>query len=135
MAERQGNKFRKILRARELRKESTKAETALWQFLRDRFLFSKKFRRQHRFHGFILDFYCPEEKLAIELDGPIHLKQKAYDLARQKIIEKHGLKLIRFNNDEVFNDLGNILEKIKLNFSRPSLRLRRREGGRLRGSG
>ena len=70
-------KLRKILKARELRKELTETEKRLWKYLRDRRFFNKKFRRQHIFRGFILDFYCPEEKLAIELDGPMWSSVKA----------------------------------------------------------
>ena len=106
-------KLRKILKARELRKELTEAEKALWKYLRDRRFFKKKFRRQHVFRGFILDFYCPEDKLAIELDGPIHLKQKDYDFLRQKCIEDHGIKMLRFKNEEVINNLKNVLQTIK----------------------
>ena len=107
------NKISKILRARELRKESTEAEQALWQYLRDRNFFGKKFRRQHIFYGFILDFYCPKDKLAIELDGSIHSKQKDYDFARQSVIINHGVKVLRFKNREVLTNIKDVLKSIK----------------------
>ena len=111
------NKLPKILRARELRKESTKAEAALWRHLKDRNFFNKKFRRQHIFHGFILDFYCFESKLGIELDGSIHSKRKNYDIARQNIIEDFSVKILRFSNNEVLTEIKKVLASIKENLS------------------
>ncbi|MFH1683877.1 MAG: endonuclease domain-containing protein [Candidatus Margulisiibacteriota bacterium] len=96
MERKKKNKPAKVLWARELRQRSTKAEQFLWQYLRDRRLFNKKFRRQHVFEGYVLDFYCPEDRLAIELDGPVHLKQKGYDEVRQDVIEDAGLEVLRF---------------------------------------
>ncbi|MCX5750558.1 MAG: DUF559 domain-containing protein [Candidatus Saganbacteria bacterium] len=113
-------KRRKMLRARELRKESTKAEQILWPCLRNRRFFGKKFRRQYVFYGFILDFYCPEYKLGIELDGPVHLKQQEYDALRQKIIEEQGVKIIRFSNKEVVANINNVLCIIKNHLCFPS---------------
>jgi len=110
-------KLSKILKARELRRELTEVEKILWKYLRDRSFFNKKFRRQHVFRGFILDFYCPEEKLAIELDGSVHLKQKDYDSLRQKCIEDHGIKVLHFKNKEITNSLRNVLQTIKKNLS------------------
>jgi len=65
----------KIALARKFRKESTGAEERLWWLLRNRFMLGFKFRRQYLFRGFIIDFYCPQARLAIELDGGIHEKQ------------------------------------------------------------
>ena len=107
------NRLNKIRRARELRKEQTEAEEILWKYLRDRGFFGKKFRRQHIIRGFILDFYCPERKIAIELDGSIHLKQKDYDLARQTLIESYGLHFLRFNNLDIQNNIKKVLLTIK----------------------
>ena len=108
---------KKVLRARELRKESTEAEQFLWQYLRNRKFLNKKFRRQHVFCGFILDFYCSENQLGIELDGSIHLKQKEDDILRQKIIEEQGVKIIRFKNKEVFTNIENVLSIIEKHIS------------------
>lgn len=110
---RHSKKLTKILRARELRKDQTRAEQILWQYLRDRTFFKKKFRRQHIHRGFIIDFYCPEDKLAIELDGPIHLKQKESDSERQNIIEDSGIKVLRFKNKEILGNLKEVLRAIK----------------------
>lgn len=128
-----GNNLSKIIFARKLRKSPTKAEQVLWQFLKDRNFLGKKFRRQYLFRGFILDFYCPEEKLAIELDGSIHLKQKAYDLARQEFIESFNLRFLRINNEDIFKNMNNVLERIKQSLTDPLHD--NGEGGSLNGSG
>ncbi|MFH1683397.1 MAG: endonuclease domain-containing protein, partial [Candidatus Margulisiibacteriota bacterium] len=111
----QSKKLSKILFARELRKEQTEAEQVLWQYLRDRNFFNTKFRRQHIHLGCILDFYCPEAKLAIEIDGCVHLKQKEYDIERQNIIEDSGIKVLRFKNKDVLGNIKEVLKTIKKN--------------------
>jgi very-short-patch-repair endonuclease len=113
-------KLAKALRSRELRRAQTEAEKVLWRYLRNRHLTGRKFRRQYVFKGFILDFYCAEEKIAIELDGPIHLKQQAYDAPRQEFIEDNGIKVIRFKNEMVFKDINKVLGIIKSSFPSPS---------------
>jgi very-short-patch-repair endonuclease len=120
MGQRKERKLSKILKARELRKELTKAERLLWRYLRDRKFFGRKFRRQHIFRGFILDFYCPENKLAIELDGLVHLKQKDYDSLRQGCIEDFGVKVLRFRNKDILGDLKRVLKTIKDHLTFPS---------------
>ena len=110
-------KLPKILLARELRKEQTETEKILWQYLRDRKFQGKKFRRQHVISGFIADFYCPEEKLVIELDGSVHLTQKEYDNERQKIIEDLGIKVLRFKNKDVQCKIKKVLLTIKNNLN------------------
>ena len=82
-------------RARELRRQSTAAETRLWHFLRDRRLRGLKFRRQHAVGPYILDFYCSEARLAIEVDGGGHAEteQKAYDRERTRAIAARGIRL------------------------------------------
>jgi len=88
--------------ARELRQPQTPAEATLWQHLRNRNL-KYKFRRQHPIDFFIIDFYCAEAKLLIEIDGSSHLEkeQQEYDQARTEYLEAHGYKVIRFTNDDV----------------------------------
>lgn len=88
--------------ARELRKPQTPAETTLWNLLRNRNL-KYKFRRQHPIDFFIIDFYCAEAKLLIEIDGSSHLEkeQQGYDQARTEYLEARGYKVIRFTNDNV----------------------------------
>jgi very-short-patch-repair endonuclease len=113
-------KLPKILQAREFRKEPTEAERVLWEYLRDRRFFGKKFRRQHILRGFVVDFYCFEDRLAVELDGPIHLKQKDYDNARQNILKDFRIKILRFKNDEVLRDAQLVLRSIKNHLTIPS---------------
>ena len=88
--------------ARELRQPQTPAETTLWNLLRNRNL-KYKFRRQHPIDFFIIDFYCAEAKLLIEIDGSSHLEkeQQGYDQARTEYLEARGYKAIRFTNDNV----------------------------------
>ncbi len=88
--------------ARELRQPQTPAETTLWQHLRNRNL-QYKFRRQHPVDFFIIDFYCAEAKLLIEIDGASHLEkeQQEYDKTRTEYLEALGYKVIRFTNNDV----------------------------------
>ncbi len=100
--------------ANSLRRRATEAEEKLWPFLRNRKLNGLKFRRQHPVDRFILDFYCHECKLAVELDGGIHdsAYQQLYDEARTAILNRHGIRVIRFRNEEVLKDPQSVLEKI-----------------------
>ena len=101
-------------RANELRHAETEAEKKLWSLLRNRQLKGKKFRRQHAFTNYILDFYCHECKLAVELDGNFHASedQQLYDEARTSLLNEYGIKVIRFWNSEVMNEPEKVLEKI-----------------------
>jgi len=92
----------------------TEAEKIVWGKLKNRNVFKARFRRQHPIGCFIVDFYCHEYKLAIEIDGEIHLKNEVieYDDGRSHDIEKFGIKILRFTNNEVFNDLKKIIEEI-----------------------
>lgn len=107
------SRYNKILAARNLRKEMTPAETKLWKYLSDRGMVGLKFRRQHVISGFIVDFYCPEIKLAVEIDGDIHDSLKEYDSIRQQILEDKGIKFLRFRNDDVFQNINIVLRNIK----------------------
>ncbi len=88
--------------ARHLRKNQTVAETHMWSLLRKKEL-GTRFRRQHPMGHFILDFYAPEVRLAIEVDGAVHdlAEQKEYDNFRQKLIEQHNTEFMRFRNSEL----------------------------------
>ncbi len=101
------NTFQK---AHELRNNMTTAEKALWNILKDRRLFKVRFRRQHPVDIFILDFYCHALKLAIEVDGGIHLKRdvKEYDDGRTHDIEKFGIKILRFTNEQILNSMDEV---------------------------
>src|SRR6478736_1652456 len=100
--------------ARRMRKEPTAAEELLWDVLRNRKLGGFKFRRQQPFEGFIIDFYCDEAKLAIEVDGGIHLTpdQKRYDREREQYIKEFCVDTIRFTNEEVKEDMATVKKKI-----------------------
>ncbi len=101
-------------KAHQLRSEMTEAEKVLWQVLKNRRLFKVKFRRQHPVDIFIVDFYCHELKLAIEIDGGIHLNKEVaeYDDGRSHDIEKFGIKILRFTNDQVFRHRSSVIKEI-----------------------
>ena len=101
-------------RAEELRNNMTEAEQILWERLRKKQL-GIRFKAQHPIEQFIADFYCHKAKLVIEVDGKIHDFQKEYDEGRVAELEKYGLKIIRFTNDEVIQNIDQVIEKIKLN--------------------
>ena len=106
---------------KKLRNHGTSAEAYLWKHLQHRKLDGRKFRRQHSIENFIADFYCPEEKLIIELDGQVHMNAVAEekDLKRTAILEDLGFKVIRFENRSVFENLDWVLEEIRSNFGPP----------------
>lgn len=101
--------------ARELRQHQTKAEKVLWQQLRNRKLNGYKFRRQHYIERYVVDFYCAEKMLSVELDGKIHLdpEQALRDKERSLRLKEIGIKELRFTNEEIFDDIKNVLLKIK----------------------
>ena len=102
--------------ARQLRSSQTEAEQKLWIFLRNRQLKGKKFRRQHVIAEYVVDFYCHECKLIIELDGNYHKDEEAkgYDKARTNLLNEYGITVLRFWNEEVMKDIKKVLEKIGL---------------------
>lgn len=99
--------------ARELRQPQTPAEATLWRHLRNRNL-KFKFRRQHPVDFFIIDFYCAEAKLLIEIDGESHLatEQMEYDQARTEYLEELGYKVIRFTNNDVRYNINEVVSEI-----------------------
>ena len=101
-----------MIKARYLRHEETKAEKMLWQELRNRKL-GVKFRRQHPVDKFIIDFYTPEIKLGVELDGSAHKDSHEYDKLRTDLLENQNIKIIRFWNSEIEKNLERVIEKIK----------------------
>lgn len=107
----------KIIR-RSLRNDSTAAEATLWQGLKKSQLQGRKFRRQHSIGPYIVDFYCPDEKLAVELDGEVHTDpgRQDYDAEREAFLREQGLRIVRFENREVFEDVEVVLEGIALYF-------------------
>ncbi|EPR65653.1 N-6 DNA methylase [Cyclobacterium qasimii] len=103
---------------KELRNNLTPAEASLWTLLQNKKLDGRKFRRQHSVGNYILDFYCPSEKLAIELDGQGHFNevQAEYDRERDLFINAFGIKVLRFENKEVFENTESVLNAIKEEF-------------------
>jgi very-short-patch-repair endonuclease len=89
------------MKAKELRKDLTASEKILWSYLRRRQQLGMYFRRQHPYGIYILDFYCFEATLVIEVDGGIHLNQKEYDEERTRYLESSGLTVLRFRNQEI----------------------------------
>ena len=100
---------------RELRQSSTKAEKILWEYLKNKNLDGLKFRRQHPVDKFIADFYCHEKKLVVELDGAVHddKMNAQYDEARTYELKGSGIKVIRFRNTEVENNISFVLNEIR----------------------
>jgi very-short-patch-repair endonuclease len=100
-----------LARARELRQPLTPAEQKLWRYLRRKQLYGIRFRRQHPVYRFILDFFCFEHRLVIEVDGPSHAKpeQQRYDAARTEWLTRRGYRVIRFTNEEVFKQTEAVL--------------------------
>jgi very-short-patch-repair endonuclease len=97
-----------------LRKNMTKAELVLWNKLKDKKLFKSKFRRQHPVYIFIVDFYCHEYRLVIEIDGEIHKNQENYehDDGRTAELNKFGITVLRFTNDQVIYELDKVIPSI-----------------------
>jgi very-short-patch-repair endonuclease len=109
------NKKTETEKRRLLRKQQTFTEKILWTHLQKRQALGYKFRRQYSVDHFVIDFYCPELKLALELDGDVHEvpEQKDYDKARQKYLEKFGIKFIRITNEEFLGNPNKAFLKIE----------------------
>lgn len=110
----QGAKSRLFKHALRLRENSTKSESILWERLKNKQL-GYKFRRQHPLGTFILDFYCHEAKLCIEVDGEYHHKsdQILYDQERTNQIMASGLNVIRFDNSRIINHIEEVVSEIR----------------------
>ena len=111
-----------ITRAKEFRKNLTQVEKVLWDALRNHRFSALKFRRQHPIKWFIADFYSHEVKLIIEVDGGIHnnANQTEYDASRTSEIERLGISVIRFSNEDILNNLEFVLYQILLTIQRSS---------------
>ena len=106
-------------RRRALRNNGTSAEATLWKFLQRKQQAGRKFRRQHSIENYIVDFYCFSEKLVIELDGNYHFSKEGSrkDIRRDEYLKELGIKVIRFENSEVFLNLEGVLERIANEFT------------------
>ncbi len=126
------NKHTEKEKRRILRKNTTASEKIVWTYLRRKQILSERFLRQFSVEYYVLDFYCPRLKLAIEIDGDSHFINQDvidYDKERQDFIENLGIEFLRFRNEEVFADndgvINSITQKVKElqkgNPPRPSL--------------
>jgi len=106
-------KFRK-----ELRSNLTPAEAVLWSSLQRKQLDGRKFRRQHSIGNYITDFYCPSEKLVIELDGADHFTPEGSeaDEIRNSYLQELDIKVLRYENRDIYYNLEAVLDDIKTNF-------------------
>ena len=102
-------------RRKDLRNNSTQAEKHLWRYIKNRQLAGFKFRRQHGIGNYIVDFYCPELSLVVELDGQPHFEEEGikYDNIRSAYLESLGLHVTRFENQEVLLDTDRVLKNLE----------------------
>ena len=102
-------------KAKDLRKDMTPAELKLWKYIKNNQILGLRFRRQHPIDIFIADFYCHQIKLVIELDGEIHNnnENREYDENRTAELERLGIKVIRFNNHEIMDNIEKVVEQLK----------------------
>ena len=100
-----------------LRNNATKAEQFLWNFLKGKQLKNTKFRRQHSVGNFIIDFYCAEKRIAIEIDGSIHERKdvKMNDKEKTETLNFYNIKVLRFTNEDVFDNIVQVLDTIEQN--------------------
>jgi very-short-patch-repair endonuclease len=99
--------------ARILRKNMNNYEKLIWEKLKGKQVCGLRFRRQHPINIFIADFYCHEVRLVVEIDGEIHDQQEEYDDGRSAEMERFGIKVIRFTNDEVKKSIEKVINKIE----------------------
>ena len=109
------NKASEKEKRRKLRRDQTFCEKIVWIYLRDRKTLGYKFRRQYSVDHYVIDFYCPELKLAVELDGSIHDNpdQKEYDTYRQEYLERFGITFCRITNDELMSNSNMVFARIE----------------------
>lgn len=109
------NKATETHKRRALRGNMPDTEILLWSKLRGKGLNGHKFRRQYSVDKFVLDFYCPQQKLAIEIDGDSHYTVGAeeYDRDRQELIESYGISFLRFTNAEVTENIEGVVLRIR----------------------
>ena len=97
-----------------LRNSAPDAEKILWSKLKGRQIVRYKFRRQQGIESYVVDFYCPESKLAIEIDGATHStkKQIQHDQEKEKCLKRHEIQLLRFTNNDVYQNLEGVLTTV-----------------------
>ena len=110
------NKKQEQEKRRYLRKNTTAAEKLVWIYLRKRQVCGERFLRQYSIKHYVVDFYCPRLRLAVEIDGETHFEDEAaiqYDKDRQEDIESLGIQFQRFRNEEVFQNLDRVIDTIE----------------------
>ena len=102
-------------KAKIMRQNMTKAEEILWEQLRGKKLLGLRFRPQHPIDIFIADFYCHPLKLVIEVDGGVHKskEQQDYDIGREGELENWGIKVVRFTNEKIRNNITQVIDYIR----------------------
>lgn len=105
-------KSEKLKQAKKMRKEMTVAERVFWEYVRKRRFPGLRFRRQQVIEGFIVDFYCAKLRTVIEIDGEIHNTRKEYDEKRDAILKGLGLRILRFTNEEVLNNVEEVVREV-----------------------
>jgi very-short-patch-repair endonuclease len=108
------NRSDKMAMRRRLRNEMPRSEVLLWARLRNRQVLGLKFRRQYGVGPYCLDFFCPERKLAVEIDGDSHFTPEAKhaDARRQRYLESFGIRIMRYTNEEIRTSLDGVVEAI-----------------------
>ncbi len=111
-----------VERVRELRRKQTNAEAVMWELLRDRRFTGLKFRRQHQIGEYVVDFYCHDKKLVVELDGAVHAEpeQARKDKTRDAYLKSLGLTVLRIRNDELVSDPESTLRRIAAHIPSPA---------------
>ncbi len=107
------NKKSEKEKRRKLRNNPTYTEKILWNSLRRRQICDVRFLRQYSVNYFVIDFYAPKIKLAIEVDGSSHIGKEDYDKARQEYIEDFGIEVIRFTNENVTRNINKVVAQIE----------------------
>jgi very-short-patch-repair endonuclease len=100
---------------RQLRRNQTPSEKIVWMYLKNRQTKGTKFRRQYSIDKYVIDFYCPELKLAIEIDGDVHdlPDQKEHDIIRQNYLQEYGINILRIKNEELSMNANKAFGKIE----------------------
>jgi very-short-patch-repair endonuclease len=114
------NKTKELAKRLLLRRSQTPEEAVLWGKVRNNQL-GFKIKRQYSVGPYVLDFYCPSRKLAIEIDGSQHTKEKEYDKERSKCLSVFGIKVIRFWNNEINANMDKVISKIISELENPLL--------------
>jgi very-short-patch-repair endonuclease len=103
------NRITEKNKRKELRNNAILSERKLWHCLKNKQMRGYKFRRQYSIDNYIIDFYCPELRLAIEIDGISHLNKEQYDKNREKHIKNYVINIIRINGLDILNNITDVL--------------------------